>query len=146
MPCDFSVTLFSVHKLRNATEKVVFRTNVSIQNSIHIWAYLIVLVCLLLEVLSCGTSKNFFFVLKKIFAYEETTENYLLFYRSSVPFRPNFVIFVVDRVDIRVIGDIIVQESTHWYCFWDILVAYLCSLHLWCRQWRHDTALLQRSL
>ena len=42
-------------------------------------------------------------------------ENYLLLYRSGVPFCPNFVVFVVDWV---VIGEIIMQQSTHvsWYC------------------------------
>ena len=49
--------------------------------------------------------------MKEIFAYnwKDLTENYLSLYRSGVPFRPNFVIFVVDWVDIWVIGDIIMQ-------------------------------------
>ena len=40
--CRANFLCQAVHKLQNATEKVVFRTNVSIQNSIHIWAYIIV--------------------------------------------------------------------------------------------------------
>ena len=75
--------------------------------------------------------EKFLFLHKKIFAYKDITENY----SSGVPFRPNFVIFVVDSEDIRVIGDILLQESTHWYCFCGILVAYLCSLHLWWTSW-----------